>query len=229
MRILVVEDDKALSMVLSEILRQNGYTTDAVFHGEDGLDYALTGIYDMIILDIMLPKMDGFTVLQNIRRDGNSTPVLLLSAKSLIEDKVKGLDFGADDYLTKPFNSSELLARVRALTRRKANEIVGYSDHFGDVALTREKHEISRGDKKVKLTKKEFDILEILIRNQGNVVSKDTLILKIWGYDTDIEYNSTEVYISFLRKKLRAIGSSLKITAIRGSGYLLEGFHADGT
>lgn len=229
MRILVIEDDKALSMVLSEILNQDGYTADTVFDGEKGLDCAVTGIYDVIILDVMLPRMDGLTVLQNMRSSGCSTPVLLLSAKSQIEDKVKGLDFGADDYLTKPFNSSELLARVRVLSRRRASEIIGYSDTFGDVTLIREKHEISKGNKKVKLTKKEFDILEIMIRNKGTVISKETLILKIWGYDTDIEYNSTEVYVSFLRKKLKAIGSDLKITTIRSVGYLLEKFNADST
>lgn len=229
LRILVVEDDKALSMVLCELLGQEGYTIDSAYNGEDGYDCAASGIYDVIILDVMIPKMDGFTVLKNLRNDHVGTPVLMLTAKSQIEDKVTGLDCGADDYLTKPFNSSELLARVRALARRKASEFVDTSVRFKDIVINKDVHEISKDEHKVKLTKKEFDILDVMMRSRGKVVSKDTLTLKIWGYDSDIEYNSCEVYVSFLRKKLKAIRSDIRIATVRGIGYILEDTNESGS
>lgn len=222
MRILVTEDDKALSMVMCELFNQEGYITDTAFDGEEGYDCAVSGIYDIIILDIMLPVTDGLTVLRRLRKEGVKTPVLLLSAKSQIEDKVKGLDSGADDYLTKPFNTVELLARIRALLRRRDKEYTELAFEFMDIMFDKERHEIKKDNRTIKLTKKEFSILDVLTENVGKVVTKETIILKIWGYDTEIEYNSSEVYVSFLRKKLKAIGSRIKISNVRGVGYILE-------
>ena len=222
MRILIVEDEKDLSMILSEMLEMEGYYVDAAYDGVSGLDNALSGIYDIILLDVMLPEMDGIQVLSEIRRNKVTTPVLMLTAKSQIEDKVTGLDNGADDYLTKPFNTKELLARIRALLRRKEKVLIDDDLKFSDIVLNKETHEIFCSDQKVKLTKKEFDIMELLILNNGKAVSKESLTVKIWGYDTDIEYNSIEVYVSFLRKKLSAINSVIKISTVRGVGYTIK-------
>ena len=222
MRILIVEDEKDLAMVLSELLSMEGYYTDTAFDGEEGLDNALSGIYDLIILDVMLPKMDGFQVLSEIRKNSLNVPVLMLTARSQIEDKVTGLDNGADDYLTKPFDTKELLARIRALSRRREKTFVDDSDRFADVTLDKTTHEIMKDGQKVKLTKKEYDILDILISNYGKVVTKETFVTKIWGYDTDVEYNSIEVYISFLRKKLSAVNSEICISTVRSMGYTIK-------
>ena len=222
MRILIVEDEKDLAMVLSELLSMEGYYTDTAYDGESGLDNALSGIYDIIILDVMLPKMDGFQVLSEIRRNNMNVPVLMLTARSQVEDKVTGLDKGADDYLTKPFDTKELLARIRALSRRREKAFVDDSDRFADITLEKTTHEIQKNGQKVKLTKKEYDILEILISNCGKVVAKETFVTKIWGYDTDVEYNSIEVYISFLRKKLHAVGSAVQISTVRSMGYTIK-------
>lgn len=222
MRILIVEDEKDLAMVLSEILKMEGYYTDNAYDGESGLDNALSGIYDLIILDIMLPVMDGIQVLREIRKSNITIPVLMLTAKSEIEDKVCGLDNGADDYLTKPFNTKELLARVRALSRRKEKTLISDNIKFADIILDKTTHEMIKADQKVKLSKKEYDILELLILNYGKVVSKESLIMKIWGYDADIEYNSIEVYISFLRKKINAVNSHIHISTARGRGYTIK-------
>ncbi|MGN1086350.1 MAG: response regulator transcription factor [Porcipelethomonas sp.] len=222
MRILIVEDELDLNMVLSEMLTIEGYYVDSSYDGTDGLDNALSGIYDMIILDVMLPEKNGIEVLSEIRKNKINTPVLMLTAKSEIEDKIAGLDNGADDYLTKPFNSKELLARIRALLRRREKILINENLKFADIMIDKSTHEIFKNDQKIKLTKKEYDIMEFLILNQGKVVSKDDLTVRIWGYNTDIEYNSIEVYISFLRKKLRAIDSSICISAIRGYGYIIK-------
>lgn len=222
MRILIVEDEKDLAMILSEILNMEGYYTDNAYDGESGLDNALSGIYDLIILDIMLPVMDGIQVLREIRKSSITIPVLMLTAKSEIEDKVLGLDNGADDYLTKPFNTKELLARVRALSRRKEKTLISDNIEFADIILDKTTHEMIKDDQKIKLSKKEYDILELLILNHGKVVSKESLIMKIWGYDADIEYNSIEVYISFLRKKINAINSRIHISTARGRGYTIK-------
>ena len=222
MRILIVEDEKDLAMVLSELLSMEGYYTDTVYDGEEGLDSAMSGIYDLIILDVMLPKMDGFHVLSEIRKSSVSVPVLMLTARSQIEDKVTGLDIGADDYLTKPFDTKELLARIRALSRRREKVYVDDSDRFADITLDKTTHEIQKNGQKIKLTKKEYDILDILISNVGKVIPKETFVTKIWGYDTDVEYNSIEVYISFLRKKLHAVGSSIHISTVRSMGYTIK-------
>lgn len=221
MKILIVEDEIALADALSEILKRNKYAVDAVHDGEDGLAYGLTGLYDCIILDIMLPKMNGIDVLRSLRRQRIHTPILLLTARSDVEDKINGLDSGADDYLTKPFVSGELLARVRSLTRRKG-EVVTDAFTFGDVALNKSTFSLSREGEFVKLSLKEYQIMELLIANPGQLIPKERFIEKIWGYESDVEYNNVEVYISFLRKKLKVIGSSATIRTTRGIGYSLE-------
>ena len=193
-----------------------------VVEDEDGLDYAMTGIYDCIILDIMLPKMNGIEVLGALRKGHISTPVLLLTAKSDTEDKIKGLDAGADDYLTKPFVSGELLARVRSLTRRRG-EVVTDEFTFGDIALNKSTFSLSREGQFVKLSLKEYQIMEMLMANPRQLIPKERFIEKIWGYESDVEYNNVEVYISFLRKKIAAVGSKVCIKTARGIGYFLEG------
>ena len=222
MKILVVEDEEALAEALSEILKRNKYSVDAVYDGEDGLEYAMTGLYDCILLDIMLPKMNGLDVLRILRKKHISTPVLLLTAKSDIEDKITGLDSGADDFLTKPFVSGELLARVRALTRRKG-EVITDEFTYGDVALNKSTFSLSREGQFVKLSSKEYQIMEMLMANPKQLIPKERFIEKIWGYESDVEYNNVEVYISFLRKKLHVIGSDVTIKTARGIGYFLEG------
>ena len=221
MRILIVEDEYSLADAVTAILKKEQYFVDAVYDGRDGLDYALSGIYDLILLDIMLPKMNGLDVLKEIRKNNISTPVMLLTAKSEVDDKIKGLDCGADDYLTKPFNKGELLARVRALTRRKG-EIPSNELTFGDIVLNQSTYELSCGTLSVKLGAKEFRIMQMLMFAPKNIISKDEFIEKIWGYDSEAEYNSIEVYISFLRKKLGAIKSTVQIKASRGIGYYIE-------
>ncbi|MCC8123101.1 MAG: response regulator transcription factor [Oscillospiraceae bacterium] len=222
MRILLVEDERQLSDVLAALLKQQGgYSVDAVYDGVSGEDCALSGIYDAIILDVMLPKKDGMSVLRTLRTEGCSTPVLLLTAKSEVDDKITGLDCGADDYLTKPFATGELLARLRALTRRKG-ELTGDELTIGQTVLNRRTHELICAENAVKLGLKEYQLMEILLENQKQILSKDRLIEKIWGYDSEAEYNAIEVYISFLRKKLAAIGSPVQIKASRGIGYYLE-------
>lgn len=222
MKVLIVEDEKDLACVLSEMLKQEGYIVNKVHNGIDGLDYALTNTYDVIILDIMLPQMNGIEVLKEIRKNGINSSVLLLTAKSEVEDKINGLDNGADDYLTKPFVTKEFLARVRALSRRNNKQYLGNQLTFGDILVDKHKHELIKDTQKIKLSQKEYSILEMLIVNKGNTISKEQFVQKIWGYDTDIEYNSIEVYISFVRRKLNAIHSNIKINTIRSLGYALE-------
>ncbi|MBR5498202.1 MAG: response regulator transcription factor [Clostridia bacterium] len=221
MQILIVEDEVSLADAITAILKKEQYFVDAVYDGKDGLDYALSGIYDLILLDIMLPKMNGLDVLKALRKNGISTPVMLLTARTEVNDKIKGLDCGADDYLTKPFNKGELLARVRALTRRKG-EIPSNELKFGDITLNQSTYELSCGNASLKLGAKEFRIMQMLMFSQKSIISKDEFIEKIWGYDSEAEYNSIEVYISFLRKKLGAIRSGIQIKASRGVGYYLE-------
>lgn len=222
MRILIVEDEIALAEALAQILHKNKFIADISNDGIGGLDNALTGVYDVIILDIMLPKMNGFDVLKNLRLNKITTPVLILTAKDDVADKVRGLDTGADDYLTKPFSTDELLARVRSLYRRKANIVCDNTLTFLDISLNLLTYELNCGDKSVKLGLKEFSIMEILIENGNRIISKETLIEKVWGYESDAEYNNVEVYISFLRKKLLHISSGVVIKTVRGVGYCLE-------
>ena len=222
MKILLVEDEKQLNEALSQILINEKYSVDSVYNGEDGLEYGLTDIYDLIILDIMLPKLNGLEVLRKLRKENISTPIILLTAKDSIEDKVTGLDLGADDYLPKPFSPQELLARLRALSRRKGEVINDNLLSFGDIQLNLSNYDLICGNSTVTLTQKEFEILNYFMQRPKNIVSKDDLITKLWGFDCDIEYNNIEVYISFLRKKLTFIKSSVKITTIRRAGYKLE-------
>ena len=222
MRLLLVEDEKQLSEALKQILIKNKYTVDAVYNGDDGLDYALTGVYDVIILDIMLPKLNGIEILKIIRKRKVTTPVILLTAKGTVEDRILGLDSGADDYLPKPFAPEELLARLRALTRRNTNLINENILEFADIKLNLSTYEMEANDNNITLTQKEFDILKYFMQRPKLVVSKDDLITKLWGFDADIDHNNIEVYISFLRKKLSYVESDVKIITIRRVGYILE-------
>jgi len=222
MKILLVEDEEQLAEALSQILRKNKYEVDITYNGEDGLDFALTGIYDVIILDIMLPKLDGIEVLKTIRKENISTPVIFLTAKGEISDKVKGLNSGADDYLVKPFSTEELLARIKALTRRKGEIINDDVLSYKDLSLNLSTYELKGSKNKVKLTLKELEILKYFLLRPEKVVSKEDLIVKIWGYESDAENNNIEVYISFLRKKFEFIKTQAKISTIRGVGYKLE-------
>ncbi|MBQ9485249.1 MAG: response regulator transcription factor [Clostridia bacterium] len=220
MNILLVDDEKDLTRALTAILTQHGYSVDCAFNGEDGLNYALSDIYDVIILDVMLPEKNGFEVLKELRARKIVTPVIMLTAKSDVSDKIEGLENGADDYLTKPFDSAELLARIKALTRRGTAQ-VGNIITFSDLILDKDTVELSVGEKRISLGKKELRVMEILMANAGKCVEKERLIEKIWGFDSDAEYNTIEVYVSFLRKKLAAIGSKTEIKSLRGIGYAL--------
>ncbi len=220
MKILIVDDERQLTDAVAVILKQNNYLVDCAYNGEDGLDHALSGVYDLIILDVMMPKMDGFTMLKLLRRHKIDVPVLMLSAKSETSDKIEGLNYGADDYMTKPFNSEELIARIKALLRRK-EKFTGDVLSFGDISLDRDTFELVKDNKKIALGKKEYQILEMLMLNDGKSIDKERFIEKIWGYDTEAEYNTIEVYVSFLRKKLNAVGANTEIKSIRGIGYTL--------
>ncbi len=223
MKILIVEDEKRLADALVQIFTRNKMIADASYNGIDGLDNALSGIYDVIVLDIMLPGMNGIEVLGELRKEGIKTPVILLTAKDEISDKVKGLDSGADDYLTKPFATEELLARVRALGRRTASELICNDTlTFSDLSLDLSTYTLSCGNNSVKLGLKEFSIMEMLLRSGNRVLTKENLLVKVWGYESDAEYNNVEVYISFLRKKLGYIRSGVSIKTLRGVGYSLE-------
>lgn len=222
MKLLLVEDEKQLSEALQQILIKNKYSVDAVYSGDEGLDYALSDVYDVIILDIMLPKLNGIEILKMIRKRKISTPVILLTAKGSVEDRVLGLDSGADDYLPKPFSPDELLARLRALTRRNGDFINENILEFSDIKLNLSTYDMEVNDNSITLTQKEFEILKYFMQRPKLVVSKDDLITKLWGFDSDIEHNNIEVYISFLRKKLAYVESNVKITTIRRVGYRLE-------
>lgn len=221
MQILVVEDERRLAEALKQMLDEKKYMTDLAFDGRDGLDYALSGIYDIIILDVMLPRMNGLEVAREIRKNKLDTPILMLTAKDQINDKVKGLDAGADDYMTKPFSPDELFARIRALTRRQGEVVIDEAS-FGDLKLNLTDCELSCGEKSVHLNFKEFEILRLLMSASGSVITKDDLIVKVWGYDSNAVDNNVEVYVSFLRKKLEFIGSTVEIASLRKIGYRLE-------
>lgn len=222
MRALIIEDEVRLAATLQDLLDLNGYSSDICHDGEAGLDNALTGIYDVILLDVMLPRLDGISLLQKLRASGNATPVLMLTAKSDLTDRVTGLDAGADYYLTKPFEPKELLACIRALTRRQPELRTADILQCGDLTLNQNTYSLSCGEREVRLSRKEFDMMELLMRNQGIVLTKENLLVKIWGYDSDAEDNNVEVYISFLRRKLTHLHSSMKIRTIRMVGYCLE-------
>ena len=222
MRVLIVEDEVRLADTLRDLLELNGYTADVCHDGETGLDNALSGIYDVVLLDVMLPKRDGFSVLRQLRSEKSAVPVLMLTARSETEDKVTGLDSGADYYLTKPFHPRELLACVRALTRRQPELREPEGLTCGDLRLEQEAFTLRCGDRSVRLSRKEYDMMELLMRNQRLVVSKESLLVKVWGYDSEAEDNNVEVYISFLRKKLQYLRSAVKIRTSRMAGYCLE-------
>lgn len=222
MRALIIEDEVRLAATLQDLLDLNGYSSDICHDGEAGLDNALTGIYDVILLDVMLPRLDGISLLQKLRASGNATPVLMLTAKSDLTDRVTGLDAGADYYLTKPFEPKELLACIRALTRRQPELRTADILQCGDLTLNQNTYSLSCGEREVRLSRKEFDMMELLMRNQGIVLTKENLLVKIWGYESDAEDNNVEVYISFLRRKLTHLHSSMKIRTIRMVGYCLE-------
>lgn len=190
--------------------------------GRSGYDYALSGIYDLLLLDVMMPEMDGFTLLKKLRNEEVSTPVILLTAKGEINDKVTGLDYGADDYIAKPFSTEELMARIRAALRRKGEVIPEEALKFGDIELNTSNLKLAALGKEIKLNLKESELLELLISRKQAVTSKEQIIEKLWGFDSEVEHNNVEVYISFLRKKLTFLNSSVRINTIRGLGYVLE-------
>ena len=224
MRLLLVEDEKRMAQALCEILRQEKYDVDHFADGLDGL-YALeTKGYDLAILDVMLPHKNGFEIAKQARKEGVLTPILMLTAKSELDDKVTGLDCGADDYLTKPFMTKELLARLRALGRRNINSPDG-TLALGDITLNKETSTLFCGENSVRLSEKELRILEYLIANQGQILTREQLAVKIWGYDSDTEYNNVEVYMSFARKKLNFVKAKVEIKAVRGIGYELRYDH----
>ena len=221
MRLLLAEDEQSLSKALVVILQKSNYAVDAVYDGQQALDYLEDEVYDGVILDIMMPKVDGLTVLSTIRKVGNDVPVLLLTAKSEVDDKVKGLDLGANDYLTKPFDAKELLARIRAMARMHTQS-PDSSLSFGNITLDRTTFELAGPNTTMKLPNKEFQMLELLLSNPKQVISTERMFEKIWGYDSDTELNIVWVYIAYLRKKLKKIGANVKIQAHRNVGYSLE-------
>lgn len=221
MKLLLAEDERELSHALVAILKHNNYSVNAVYDGEEALNFGLYDSYDGIILDIMMPKINGIDVLKKLRSKGINTPVLLLTARSDIEDKIIGLDAGADDYLTKPFAMGELLARIRAMTRRKS-EYAPNDLTLGNITLNRSNYELAGPEDSCRLGNKEFQMMEILLVNHNSLISTERLMEKIWGYDSEAEINVVWVYISNLRKKLVAVGADVEIRAARGLGYTLE-------
>lgn len=222
MRILMVEDEKYLAEAVAQVLKKNHYSVDLEYNGEAGLNSGLSGIYDIIILDIMLPKIDGISILKELRRNSIETPVILLTARGETEDKVRGLDSGADDYLAKPFHTDELLARLRALGRRKAELLNDGKLKYGDIELNPLTLQLGCGDKEIKLTLKETQLLELMIKRNTMIMSKEIIIEKLWGYDTDAEENRVEIHVSLLRKKMAQLESDVSICTIRGAGYALK-------
>lgn len=221
MRLLLAEDERELSDALVAILKHNNYSVDAVYDGQEALDYLEAQEYDGAILDIMMPKLDGMQVLKSIRQQGNSVPVLMLTAKTGIDDRVDGLDAGADDYLGKPFAMRELLARIRAMTRRQT-ETAHTVLKLGNISLDRSTYELASDKSALRLANKEFQMMEMLMSNHGQIISTDRFMEKIWGYDSETEINVVWVYISYLRKKLANLGADVEIKAVRNQGYSLE-------
>lgn len=220
MRILLAEDERSLARAIIKIFEKNNYSADAVHNGEDALVHIQTGNYDVAVLDIMMPKMDGISVLKKLRSVGNQIPVLMLTAKSEVDDRVLGLDSGANYYLTKPFDTKELLATIRAITRTQAE--VDTKLTFGNITLDRSTFELASPSGNFRLANKEFQMMEMFMSNPHNIISADRLMEKIWGYDSDAEINVVWVYISYLRKKLTALNANIVIKASRNAGYSLE-------
>jgi DNA-binding response OmpR family regulator len=225
MKVLLVEDERYLAEAVARILKKNNFDTDLAFDGEEGLIAAVSGLYDVILLDIMLPRKDGIAVLRELRAAGVATPVIMLTALGEIEDRVRGLDSGADDYLPKPFKTEELMARMRAVLRRRGELLSDGVLSFGDIEYDPNTLVLSRGDRAFDLTKKEGNLLEYLMTNRGQTLSPDSIIEKVWGWDSEAEDNHVQVYISFLRKKLAGLDSNVRIKTIRNVGYsLVEGY-----
>ena len=220
MKLLYAEDEKCLSEAVVDVLEYNKFSVDAVYDGMDALDYAQSGHYDGIILDVMMPRLSGLEVLERLRAAGIKTPILLLTAKSEIEDRIAGLDLGADDYLPKPFAMGELLARIRAMLRRRA-EFTPDVLTLGNLSLDRQSYTLSVGDNRMILPKLEFQLMELFLLNRGIYLSTEDILVKVWGYDTDTEIGVVWVYISYLRKKLTALGANVAIQAKRNIGYTL--------
>lgn len=221
MKLLYAEDERSMSEAVSDVLRYHGYTVDQVYDGQDALDYARLEHYDGIILDVMMPKKSGLEVLQTLRQEGRGTPVLLLTAKGEIEDRIQGLDLGADDYLIKPFAMGELLARVRAMLRRR-EEFTPDNLTCGNLTLNRQTNELLVGKERVVLPRQEFQIMELLMLNQSAYLGTEDILVKVWGYDSDTDVGAVWVYISYLRKRLETLGADVRIAAKRSVGYRLE-------
>lgn len=221
MRILLAEDERSLSRAMMALLERNHYSADAVYDGEEALAYLECGNYDALILDLMMPKLDGLSVLRRLREGGNRIPVLILTAKSEVDDKVLGLDTGANDYLTKPFSTPELMARIRAMTRSQTTQATSRLT-FGNITLDQTTFELSSPSSSVRLTNKEFQMMELLMRNPHQRISSERFLERIWGYDSDVELNVVWVYLSYLRKKLAALQANVQIKAFRNAGYALE-------
>ncbi len=218
MRILVVEDEKEIADGINKILEKNGYQVDCVYDGLSGLDAIYSNIYDLILLDVMLPEINGFDIIKEVRAEGISTPIIVLTAKSQTDDKIFGLNTGADDYITKPFDGGELLARVAARVRNHAEIKDGRISVF-DITLDSSTYKLEKANKAVKLSKKEYQLLEYFMINKNQILSRDMIINKVWGYDDMTDYNNIEVYISFLRKKLRFVNAKASIVTKKGIGY----------
>lgn len=226
MKILIVEDENGLREAVMESLRQEGYLVDGTADGESGLDLIRSELYDLVILDIMLPGLSGLDVLSIARKLKINVPIILLTALSQLQDKIEGMDSGADDYITKPFEMKELLARIRMVTRRQrpSEEVPDTTLKAGDLMLDTASFTLSSasGSRSVRLAKKEFYMLEYLMRNPGQVLTREQITMRVWGYESDAEYNNVDVYISYLRKKMQFVGTRVRILAVRGVGYKLE-------
>lgn len=220
MKILIVEDEKLLANSLKTLLEGRGFQVEAVYDGESGAEYALLGIYDLLILDVMMPNMDGYQVARQVRSRRCSTPILMLTAKSSLEDRIHGLNSGADYYLTKPVDTRELLACINALLRRQGNQVDEL--HFGNTSLDLASGMLVCGEKSVRLSAREFDVMRFLLQSQERNLSKEVILARVWGYDSNAVENHVEVYVGFLRKKLASIGSDIRIVSIRRLGYHLE-------
>lgn len=220
MKILIIEDEKLLADSLKTLLEGKGFEVECVYDGETGSDYALLGVYDLLILDVMMPKMDGLKVAKKVRSERCGTPILMLTAKSSLEDRIDGLNAGADYYLTKPFDTRELLACINALIRRQGSQVDELV--LGNTSLDLSSCMLICGDKNIRLSAREFDVMRFLLQSKGAIISKEVILARVWGYDSNAVENHVEVYVGFLRKKLKAIGSDIRINAVRRLGYCLE-------
>ena len=220
MKILVIEDEQLLAQSIKAVLEQKGFEVETVYDGETGAEYARLGIYDLLILDVMMPGLDGFQVAKALRAERCATPILMLTAKSGIEDRITGLNAGADYYLTKPFDTRELLACVNALLRRQGGQVDEL--RFGNTVLDLSSSQLLCGEKSHRLSAREFDVMRLLMQSRERILSKEVLLARVWGYESNAVENHVEVYVGFLRKKLRALGSDIRITAVRRLGYHLE-------